>query len=47
MSKFIPLALLATVATIAVVPSVVFAAETNQQEGTEIAPCDAQLSSPR
>ncbi|MGE3690844.1 MAG: hypothetical protein AB7F98_05640 [Novosphingobium sp.] len=31
MSKFVPLALLATVATLAVVPSVVFAAETNQQ----------------
>ena len=37
MSKFVPLALLATVATIAVVPSVVFAAETNQnvRAGTE------------
>lgn len=31
MSKFVPVALLATVATLAVVPSVVFAAETNQQ----------------
>lgn len=31
MSKFVPLALLATVATLAVVPQVVFAAETNQQ----------------
>ena len=31
MSKFVPFALLATVATLAVVPQVVFAAETNQQ----------------
>jgi hypothetical protein len=34
MSKFVPLALLATVATLAVVPQVVFAAETNQQVRT-------------
>jgi len=31
MNKFAPIALLATVATLAVVPSVVFAAEANQQ----------------
>ncbi len=31
MSKFVPFALLATVATLAVVPQVVFAAEANQQ----------------
>ena len=31
MTKFVPLALLATVATLAVVPTTVFAAETNQQ----------------
>ena len=31
MTKFVPFALLATVATIAVVPTVVFAAEANQQ----------------
>ena len=31
MNKFVPFALLATVATIAVIPAAVFAAETNQQ----------------
>ncbi len=31
MNKFVPIALLATVATIAVIPAAVFAAETNQQ----------------
>lgn len=31
MTKFVPLALLATVATLAVIPTAVFAAETNQQ----------------
>ncbi len=31
MNKFVPIALLATVATLAVVPNAVFAAETNQQ----------------
>jgi hypothetical protein len=31
MTKFVPIALLATVATLAVIPSAVFAAEANQQ----------------
>lgn len=40
MNKFAPIALLATVATLALVPAAVFAAETNQQ-GREVASASA------